>query len=89
MGVQIGKDKIYHIITCIILTIFFSLFIKDIIIIKPIISALFAFSFFTTFKETINDLIYKSGCFDIGDIKANAIGSITGGIILCVVQFVF
>ena len=89
MGVKIEKDKIYHIITCIILTIIFSFFIKDIIIIKPIISALFAFSFFTTFKETINDLIYKNGCFDIEDIKANAIGSITGGIFLCVVQFAF
>ena len=88
----LAKDKIYHMIVCFTLTIIFSFGVKDIMIFKPLFSSLMSFGFFTTFKETINDLIYKNGCFDVDDIKANAIGSILGGVFLCIVyvlQYVF
>jgi len=88
---KLEKDKIPHIITCFTLTIIFFCILRfaPFELVLTLFSSLMAFSFFTTFKETINDLIYKNGCFDIGDIKANAIGSILGGIVLCILSLLF
>jgi len=92
---KIEKDKILHISVCFGLTIIFANITK-----LWIIAPLHAFTYFTLFKEFLGDMkmlhkifpfvkISYKGTFDIRDIRANAIGSLLGGIVLCVYYLCF